>query len=124
MRRAALPNVRFVGDVTDEELRRLYREAVAVVAPGVEDFGIAMAEAQACGTPVIAPNAGGARDIVVDGVTGWLLDDASIDGLREAVRLAAGRPLVPSDIERHAGRFSAERFRAQIRNEIEEVVAG
>ena len=124
LRRAAPPNVRFVGDVSDEELRRLYREAVAVVAPGVEDFGIAMAEAQACGTPVIAPNAGGARDIVVDGVTGWLLDDASIDGLREAVRLAAGRPLIPSDIERHAGRFSAERFRAQIRNEIEEVVAG
>lgn len=123
LRRAAPSNVRFVGDVSDEELRRLYRASVAVVAPGVEDFGISMAEAQACGTPVIAPNAGGARDIVVDGVTGWLLDTAPVDRLRDAVRRAADSPFDAREIERRAGRFSAQRFREQIRREIDEVVA-
>lgn len=122
LRARASSNVTFLGDVSDEELRRLYRKAAAVIAPGVEDFGIAMAEAQACGAPVIAPNAGGARDIVVDGVTGWLVDDLSLETLRSAIRAAAARPLDSAAVERHAGRFSAERFREQIRAEVEELL--
>jgi glycosyltransferase involved in cell wall biosynthesis len=122
LRARAPSNVTFLGEVSDEELRRLYRETAAVVAPGVEDFGIAMAEAQACGAPVIAAGAGGARDIVVDGVTGWLLDDLSIDALRTAIRAAAGRPLDSAATERHAARFSAERFRQQILAEVEELL--
>lgn len=124
LRAQAPPNVRFLGEVPDEELRRLYRSAAAVIAPGIEDFGIAMAEAQACGAPVIAPNAGGSRDIVVDGVTGWLVDDMTVEGFRRAVRLAAERPLDGAEITRHAQQFSAENFREQIREEIESVVAG
>jgi glycosyltransferase involved in cell wall biosynthesis len=119
LRRDAPSNVRFAGDVSDDELRDLYRGAVALVAPGVEDFGIVMAEAQACGTPVIAPNGGGAKDIVVDGVTGWLVDELSADAFGRAVRLAAETPLDPAEIERSAQRFSAERFREQIRGEAE-----
>jgi len=122
LRAHAPANVSFLGEVSDDELRRLYRSTAAVIAPGVEDFGIAMAEAQACGAPVIAPAAGGARDIVVDGVTGWLVVDASIDGYRDAVRAAATKPLDAAEIVRHAQQFSASRFRAQMRDEIESVV--
>jgi len=124
LRRDAPPNVSFVDDVSDDELRALYRSAAALVAPGVEDFGITMAEAQACGTPVLAPNAGGSRDIVVDGATGRLVEPASVEPLRTAVREAAERPFDHDEIARNAQRFSAARFRDGIRSEVERAVAG
>ncbi len=46
--------VQFLGRVSDETLRDLYRRCAALLFPGEEDFGIVMAEAQACGAPVIA----------------------------------------------------------------------
>ncbi len=55
----ATPNVRFLGNVGGEQLRSLYRSARALVYPAEEDFGIAMAEAQACGTAVISVARGG-----------------------------------------------------------------
>jgi hypothetical protein len=61
------PGVRLAGRVDGEELRRLYRGATCFVQPGVEDFGIASVEALACGTPVVALDAGGVLDIVEDG---------------------------------------------------------
>ena len=85
----ATPNVSFVGTVDDDRLRDLYRAARAFVYPVDEDFGIAMAEAQACGTPVIGLAAGGAYDIVEPDRTGWLLREQTIEELREAIR--AGR---------------------------------
>jgi glycosyltransferase involved in cell wall biosynthesis len=123
LRRAAPPNVRFVDDVDDDELRRLYRSAVALVAPGVEDFGIIMAEAQACGTPVIAPNAGGSKDIVVDGATGFLVEPGSVEAVRSAVRDSADMQLDAGAIADSAQRFSAARFRERIRAETERVLS-
>lgn len=122
LRRNAPANVTFLGGVSDEELRRLYRSARALLAPGVEDFGIAMAEAQACGTPVIAPAQGGALDIVADGSTGWLLNRPDVEGFREAIRAAAQEELDPGEIHRHAQRFSQARFRDEIRSEVEAAV--
>src|SRR5262249_163277 len=63
LRATAPENVRFVGSVDDLELRDLYRRARALVFAGEEDFGIAMAETLACGTPVVAVDRGGAVDI-------------------------------------------------------------
>ena len=107
----ATPNVTVLGPVDDERLRSLYRSARALVYPGYEDFGIVMAEAQACGTPVIGLAAGGALDIVDPGVSGWLLEGQSIHELRAAVRRAAAEPLPPEPIVAGARRFSRERFR-------------
>jgi glycosyltransferase involved in cell wall biosynthesis len=110
----ATPNVSFRGTLDDDRLRHLYRSARALVYPAEEDFGIAMAEAQACGTPVIGLAAGGAVDIVGPGHTGWLLRDQSVDGLRAAVRRAAAEELDAEEIARSAQRFSAARFRREI----------
>ena len=110
----ATPNVSFREAVDDDGLRDLYRSARALVYPAEEDFGIAMAEAQACGTPVVGLAAGGAKDIVQPEVTGWLLRDQSVDGLRAALRRAAVEDLDPGQIARSAQRFSATRFRREI----------
>ena len=89
LRARATPNVEFIDEVGDEELRELYRSARAMLYPVDEDFGIVMAEAQACGTPVISIDAGGALDIVENGVTGWLMRGRGIRDLQMAVSHAA-----------------------------------
>jgi glycosyltransferase involved in cell wall biosynthesis len=123
LRSSAPTNVRFVGEVDDAELRELYRSARALVYPADEDFGIVMAEAQACGTPVVALAAGGALDIVQPGVTGWLLERQEVDELRRAIELAATEELDPAVIRASAERFSRERFRRELRSAVEELVS-
>jgi glycosyltransferase involved in cell wall biosynthesis len=118
LRANAPDNVTFLGEVDRERLRDLYRSARALVFPVNEDFGITMAEAQACGTPVIALDLGGAQDIVVHGVTGWLLDEQDVHQLRRAIRRAASEDLDSGVIGASAARFSAARFRRQLREQV------
>ena len=73
--------VRFIGTVPDKELPALYNVAevylgVSRRAEGtrVEGFGIALAEASACGLPVIAGRSGGVAEAVKDGDTGFVVD--------------------------------------------------
>jgi glycosyltransferase involved in cell wall biosynthesis len=54
-----------------------------------EPFGMAAADAQACGTPVVAFRRGGLAEIVVDGVTGFLVEPDDIEGAADSVRRAA-----------------------------------
>lgn len=97
----------FTGWVEDARLRELYRGAHALVCPSVEEFGIVMAEAQACGTPVVAPRRGGALDIVRDGVTGRLVDEATPLAFAAALR---DLPLDPAACRDAGAAFSEEAF--------------
>jgi glycosyltransferase involved in cell wall biosynthesis len=85
LRRMAPPNVVFAGGVDDDELASLLHGARALVHPTVEEFGIAMVEALSAGVPVIAPRAGGALEIVTDGVTGRLLDVVTPEAIGAAL---------------------------------------
>jgi len=123
LRARATPNVTFLGEVSDERLRELYRSTRALVFPAEEDFGIAMAEAQACGTPVIAFAGGGGPDIVEHGVSGWLVDRQGPADVRRAVREAAETTLDGAEIRRRAERFSTDRFRRELRAAADELVA-
>jgi glycosyltransferase involved in cell wall biosynthesis len=71
--------VRFVGEVAGLVKRSLFAGARALLMPirWEEPFGMVMVEALACGTPVIAFPEGAARELVVDGTTGFLVDDES-----------------------------------------------
>jgi glycosyltransferase involved in cell wall biosynthesis len=122
LRRIAPPNVTFEPSVTDERLRDLYRSARALVYPANEDFGIVMAEAQACGTPVIGLAAGGALDIVVPGETGWLIERADASHVVRAVRKL--RPLDTGAIRANAERFSSARFRQRFATLLIEAAGG
>ena len=81
--------VRYVGEVGDEK-HGLYAGARALLMPihWPEPFGLVMAEAMACGTPVIAFPEGSAPELVIDGGTGFLVRDedemaAAVGRLRE-----------------------------------------
>ena len=55
-----------------------------------EPFGLAAAEAQACGTPVVAFRRGGLGEVIMDGVTGFLVPPDDVGTAAEAVSKAAG----------------------------------
>ncbi len=115
-------NVNFVGKVDDVTLRNLYRRARAMVFPADEDFGIAMAEAQACGTPVVSVRRGGALDIVEPGSTGVLADPDDVVDLRRAIDEAASTTWSREAIRGRAEKFSAEAFRARMRIAVAEML--
>ncbi len=68
--------VRYLGELGDEK-KQLYAGAAALLMPirWPEPFGLVMTEAMACGTPVIAFPEGSSPEIVIDGETGYLVDD-------------------------------------------------
>jgi glycosyltransferase involved in cell wall biosynthesis len=70
-------HVHFVGEITGSIKRSLFANARALLMPirWAEPFGMVMIEALACGTPVIAFSRGAAREIVIDGTTGFLVED-------------------------------------------------
>ncbi len=111
-------DVTFLGRVSNEEFRGLYRRARAMVMPGEEDFGITPVESMACGTPVIALGVGGALDSVVAGSTGTFIGGASdaevVSNLAETFASFDGSLFDPVRIRRHAEQFSPEAFRAKM----------
>jgi glycosyltransferase involved in cell wall biosynthesis len=74
--------VRFVGEVGGSVKRSLFAGARALLMPirWEEPFGMVMVEALACGTPVIAFPEGAARELVLDGQTGFLVEDEQAMG--------------------------------------------
>jgi glycosyltransferase involved in cell wall biosynthesis len=108
----------FLGRVSDDALAALYADACALVVPNVEEFGIAAVEAQAAGRPVIARNAGGTRETVIDGATGVLVERGDVDELAEVMRDVDFDRFEPGAIARNAARFSRERFQEQFRAEV------
>lgn len=110
LRELARPNITFTGEVSDEALREYYRQCVALVFPGEEDFGLVPLEAQACGRPVVAFGRGGALESVVDGMTGAFFFEPTADALIAAVRAFDQASYDPAMIRYHAEQFSHQRF--------------
>ncbi len=106
-------NVKLLGYQPDEVVTDLMNHAKAFVYMAIEDFGIAMVEAQAAGCPVIAYEKGGAAEIVLNGETGLLFQEQSSHSLIEAVLQSEKKPLnsKAAHASRNAARFSYERFR-------------
>ncbi len=69
--------ITYVGPVNFEEKNKLYKNAIAKLAPlqWDEPFGLTLVEAQACGTPVIAFNRGAASEIIMNGETGYVVEN-------------------------------------------------
>lgn len=122
LRRSAASGVEFVSEPSNEVLRDLYRRAQALVFPGVEDFGIVLVEAQACGTPVIAHAAGGAMEAVRHGETGHLYEDGSVETLATTLRSFDPNRYDQETIRLHAERFGVKRFDEELRAIVERLV--
>ena len=123
LERRARPNIRFLGAQPRAALRNAMQRARALVFPGEEDFGIVMAESQACGTPVIAFQSGGASEIVTDSTTGILLAQQTAASLEEGLERFDAERFDPAAIRESALRFSRERFMREFTGFLERVVS-
>jgi glycosyltransferase involved in cell wall biosynthesis len=112
----------FLGRVDDEELTQLYSKARALVVPNVEEFGIAAVEAQAAGRPVIAADAGGAQETVVEGVTGHRVPVGDVDAMGEAMADVDADAFDTDQIRSNANRFSVQAFRRKLVTAVERAV--
>ena len=121
LRAMAGPNVTFAGYLPREDYVETIAGARAMVYAGCEDFGIALAEAQACGAPLIAYGRGGAADIVrplgaSNRPTGVLFAEKSPEAIVRAVELfEANRDrITPRACRENAERFSEAAFDAAL----------
>ncbi|NQT34182.1 glycosyltransferase [bacterium] len=106
-------NVKFTGSVSSEDLVELYRNSEALIYPGIEDFGIVLVEAQACGRPVIAFKGGGALETVIsdgDKLTGVFFTEQSSQSLIDTLTDFEPHRYDPAVIRSNAERFKRERF--------------
>ncbi|MDP9091917.1 MAG: glycosyltransferase family 4 protein [Actinomycetota bacterium] len=87
--------VAFFGSVGPDERSEALGSASALLHPiGFDEpFGLSVVEAMACGTPVIAYRRGSMREVVDEGITGFLVEDvdSAVNAIAAAVRLDRGR---------------------------------
>src|SRR3989338_2616802 len=115
-----LRNVELSPFVNDEnELRKLYNGAQALIFPQVEDFGLVAAEAQACGTPVIAFAGGGALEIIEEEKKGFLFRVQNAGSLIEAVAKFQKMNFDRPQIAESAKRFSQNKFKEEMMSAVD-----
>lgn len=116
----AKKNIEFIGLVSDEQLRGYYASCQALIFPQEEDFGITAVEAMASGRPVIAYSAGGALEIIQDGVTGLFFQNQTDKDLINALKRFNSSDFNSSAIREKAMEFDQEKFKQKIKNFINE----
>ena len=120
MRRLAGEHTTFLGRVSDERLRELYRTAAALVQLHEEDFGITVVEALACGCPVMVHRTGGHAEIVTDGV-GVQVDAKNDDAIDDGLARLLENIWEPAQAVTRARDFSPSVFDEKIKDAISQL---
>jgi glycosyltransferase involved in cell wall biosynthesis len=123
LRKRLPPNVELLAWVSRDELVTLFGRASGFIHFAEEDFGISTVEALAAGTPVVALDAGGVRDIVRPDVDGVLIEQTDVKTLQEGIRAVATRSWDKGALRSRALEFSTERFLKRMRSWLDEVSA-
>lgn len=119
----ARSTVEMLGEVSDEELHKLYQGAEALLYPVEdEDFGMVPVEAMGHGVPVIAHKSGGPKETIIDGKTGVFFETLTANGLVEAIEKFQTKKWDRAAIHKHALTFKKERFQKEIKQFVEKAV--
>jgi glycosyltransferase involved in cell wall biosynthesis len=116
LRSIAGSTIEFAGGVNDEELSKLYAGAKALIFCALdEDFGIVPVEAMAHGTPVIALGQGGVLETVIDGRTGIIFHEPTVESLTQAIQQCNKLTINQKACVVQAEKFTKERFQKELR---------
>lgn len=110
--------VEIVGKVTDEELSSYYAHCMALIFPGIEDFGLVMVEAQSYGKPVIAFRGGGAEEIIIEGKTGEFFNTSTVTSLVKTLKKFNNKRYNTDICKKNAQRFSKSVFVKSLKKHI------
>lgn len=103
--------VEFLGPQSQDELAILFNSATATIVPSFyESFGMVAAEAQACGSPVIASDVGGLKNVVQDGITGLLVETKNEIDLAIAMEVLSVNTLLTERLSRQAVKIARKDF--------------
>lgn len=119
-----LVNVEFIGYQDEKALKELMQKARAFVFSAEEDFGIVVVEAMACGTPVIALNKGGTAETVIDGKTGILFNEQTVEDIKDAIKRfeKIEDTFNHKEIAEHTRKFSRQIFEQNMKNYVDEKI--
>jgi len=100
--------------LSEEELISLYQHARVFFLPSVslkdpayfEGFGSVYLEAQSCGTPVVTSRGGGQEDAMIDGETGYLIDEENVDQAEAALERLVEDPALRARMSSSARAFA------------------
>lgn len=120
IKKIANNNISFLGYKNSEEVNTYISQAKGFIHSGIEDFGIAPIEAQACGTPVIAYGKGGILETVIDSETGVFFKEQTVDSLIDAVFRFEKIKFDIENVRSNALKFSQERFVNEFKSFVEE----
>jgi glycosyltransferase involved in cell wall biosynthesis len=104
-------SVTFQDHVSQQELaRRMARARVFVLPSLSEGLGRVVAEAMACGTPVIGSRVGGIPEMIEDGVTGFLVPPGDVEALANRIRWILSHPDEAEEMGRRGRAFVSKWF--------------
>lgn len=126
LKKIAGPTIQFLGNVDDKTMSHHLAHCRALVFPGVEDFGIVPLEALASGRPVIAFARGGALETVIDGQTGILFHDQTVEALSAAVERMETSHLdfAPDKLQAFANKFQRSVFMQNLQTFLQKAIHG
>jgi len=118
LKKIAGNTVDFLGNVNEKDLTSYYFQCEALIFPGIEDFGLTMVEAQSFGKPVVAFRAGGALEIIKEGITGEFFDNQSEASLSKLLKKFDPSIYNSKDCKDNAKKFSFENFKKKLLQEV------
>jgi len=122
LKKLANSNVEFLGRLSIEQVKKYVADCKALLFPGEEDFGIVPVEVMSAGRPVIAYGKGGVLDTVVDGETGVLFGEQTVEGLKGAIEKFEGMKFDKKIIREHALKFDESVFKEKIKEFVDNVI--
>jgi glycosyltransferase involved in cell wall biosynthesis len=119
----AKSNIKFLGFQKKDVIKEHVSKARAFVYAGIEDFGIALVEAHACGTPVIAYQ-GGATSEIITAINGLCYSEQTAESLNKMVTQfdKIEHNYRSEEIRKSSFKFSKERFKLEFKQYIDNIV--
>jgi len=120
--------VTFLDSLSQAELVCAYNQAQMLISPSLyEGFGLPVAEAMACGTPVVATDVGASAEVIEDGVSGTLVPPGEVKPMAAAIRALLEDPglckeMGAAGVARVKERFSWRRAAEETAGLYEEVL--
>ena len=124
IKKKSTKNISILGYQSMDSLIDYMQKTKAFIFAANEDFGIMPVEAQACGTPVIAYNKGGATETVIDNRTGIFFNQQTSESIVEAINRFElnSKKFNCNIIRKHALQFKNKKFRNDFTKFIESLI--